>query len=228
MPTANLWPGILAKIDSGSAKAEPHTRLWGQAAARPRRQVTFSLPQLALAASLLIAVSAGVAYVAAGRPRCSRSLSFSAKRRSRRWPSPWALCRPTSRPRTLPTPQFDRAVTDLERMLRRAARRARSADHRHHRAQSCGDRRSHPPSAGGARRRSGQHVPEFAPGRCPPAQARVAAPRDIDCRGLTGSVPRGQVERPEALGPTCETATGVASTPRPTRSKERHRWFGWD
>ena len=63
----------------GSAEAEPYNRaepdnrvapstatVWGRASARPgSRQVTFSLPQLALAASLLIAVSAGVTYLAA-------------------------------------------------------------------------------------------------------------------------------------------------------------------
>ena len=55
-PTTNLWPGVLAQITP--PKVVPIAR---------RRQITFTLPQLALAASLLIAVSAGVAYVAGGR-----------------------------------------------------------------------------------------------------------------------------------------------------------------
>ena len=117
LPAANLWPGILAKIDSGSAEAEPHNRSWGLASARPRRQVTFSLPQLAMAATLLIAVSAAVAYVAAGRstlqpvPVVFREAPIQ------------AMAEPVGAPSADVTPAnfadaaFDRAVTDLERTL---------------------------------------------------------------------------------------------------------------
>jgi anti-sigma factor RsiW len=134
LPAANLWPGILAKIDSGSAdhlrqgydgppklyekaEAEPHNRSWGRVSARPRRQVTFSLPQLAMAATLLIAVSAAVAYVAAGRstmppvPVVFREAPIQ------------AMAEPVGAPSADVTPAnfadaaFDRAVTDLERTL---------------------------------------------------------------------------------------------------------------
>lgn len=117
LPAANLWPGILAKIDSGSAEAEPHNRSWGRGSARPRRQVTFSLPQLAMAATLLIAVSAAVAYVAAGRstmqpvPVVFREAPIQ------------AMAEPVGAPSADVTPAnfadaaFDRAVTDLERTL---------------------------------------------------------------------------------------------------------------
>lgn len=57
-PSTDLWPGILSQIEPARVVAfEP----------RPRKQFVFTLPQLALAASLLIAVSGGVAYLAAGR-----------------------------------------------------------------------------------------------------------------------------------------------------------------
>jgi negative regulator of sigma E activity len=68
LPATDLWPRILEQItDPGTGAATLRT-----AAAlpfKPRRDRTFvfTLPQLALAASLLIAVSAGVAYLAAGR-----------------------------------------------------------------------------------------------------------------------------------------------------------------
>src|SRR5919197_890262 len=52
-PRSDLWPGIAARIETHSAV--------------PRR-VSFTLPQLAAAAVLLIAVSAGVAWQFAGRP----------------------------------------------------------------------------------------------------------------------------------------------------------------
>jgi Putative zinc-finger len=132
MPAADLWPGILARIEAGSAKAEP--RLWGRAAfakasadrpsvsggwsARPgRRQITFSLPQLALAASLLIAVSAAVAYLAA-----NRSIAMPITTVARELPIV-AMAEPMLVPSTDATPAnfadaaFDRAVSDLERTL---------------------------------------------------------------------------------------------------------------
>lgn len=81
MPTVDLWPGIHARIapaETGafteaaasartSAAASAEVVSFSEAKARARRQFVFTLPQLALAASLLIAVSAGVAYLAAGR-----------------------------------------------------------------------------------------------------------------------------------------------------------------
>ena len=118
MPAADLWPGILSRIEQGSTKAEPHNR-WGQAAVRPvRRQITFSLPQLALAASLLIAVSAAVAYVAANRAAGPQPIATIARELPIQ-----AMAEPMLAPSTDATPAnfadaaFDRAVSDLERTL---------------------------------------------------------------------------------------------------------------
>ncbi len=57
-PDADLWPGVLARL----TPAAPTT-----AAFRGRRW-TFSLGELALAATLLMAVSAGLTWLAANRP----------------------------------------------------------------------------------------------------------------------------------------------------------------
>jgi anti-sigma factor RsiW len=105
LPPQDLWPGILARIAS--------PRVVDFAARAPRR-VSFTLPQLALAASLLIAVSAGVAYVAAGR--------VASRPTSQEIPI-HAMGEPMMPPSTDIAPanfadaQFDRAVTDLERIL---------------------------------------------------------------------------------------------------------------
>jgi putative zinc finger protein len=138
LPAADLWPGILSRIETGSAEvgsAEAEPRLWGRASAfakasadrrsfsggwsaRPtRRQITFSLPQLALAASLLIAVSAAVAYVAA-----NRSITMPITTVARELPVV-AMAEPMLAPSTDATPAnfadaaYDRAVSDLERTL---------------------------------------------------------------------------------------------------------------
>lgn len=119
-PANDLWPGILARIASvGSAEAEPHTAVrphtsvWGRASARPR-QISFTLPQLALAASLLIAVSAGVAYVAAGRigtQPAAPETPIQAMAEPMMPPSAGVA------PANFADAQFDRAVSDLERIL---------------------------------------------------------------------------------------------------------------
>lgn len=55
-PAHDLWPAVRARIERhGRPEAE-------------RRTFTFTLPQLALAASLLIAVTAGVSWLASSRP----------------------------------------------------------------------------------------------------------------------------------------------------------------
>lgn len=75
-PPHDLWPGIAARISprerehrvvafaSGAERALDARRMVRDDTVR---RVSFTLPQLALAASLLVAVSSAVAYVAAGR-----------------------------------------------------------------------------------------------------------------------------------------------------------------
>lgn len=54
MPAQDLWPGVAARL--------------GAAAAPTRSRISFTLPQLALAASLLMAVASGLTWLAANRP----------------------------------------------------------------------------------------------------------------------------------------------------------------
>jgi hypothetical protein len=61
-PQADLWAGIAARIDAGApaGRVTPFVR-------RESKRVTFTLPQLAAAAAVLIAVSGGIAWQAAER-----------------------------------------------------------------------------------------------------------------------------------------------------------------
>ena len=62
-PQADLWAGIAGRIErDGAARVVPF-------AARETRRVAFTLPQLAAAAALLIAVSGGIAWTVAERLR---------------------------------------------------------------------------------------------------------------------------------------------------------------
>ena len=117
MPVNDLWPGIVQEIDP--AKAGSHNRkqplLWGRASARPK-QISFTLPQLALAASLLIAVSSGVAYIAAGRA-LNQPNAVPAERPIQAQAEPMLAPSADIAPANFADAQFDRAVSDLERVL---------------------------------------------------------------------------------------------------------------
>jgi hypothetical protein len=70
-PSADLWPGVRARIDSLSPRDRVTPIRRGDSSPWQRivsRRVSFSLPQLAAAAVLLIAVSVGFAWSIAGRP----------------------------------------------------------------------------------------------------------------------------------------------------------------
>jgi hypothetical protein len=99
-PAVDLWPGVLMRMTP---------------APRGPRQVVFTLPQLALAASLLIAVSAGVAYVAAGRallpPATSQEDPIQAQAEAL-LPASAAVERAN-----FADAQYDQAVSDLEKIL---------------------------------------------------------------------------------------------------------------
>jgi len=106
-PSNDLWPGILSQIQ-------------GQGLTRPipfrhsPRTISFSLPQLALAASLLIAVSAGVSFVAAGR-----SIARPAPQEDPIQAVAETLTPPAAGVvrANFADPQFDQAVVDLEKIL---------------------------------------------------------------------------------------------------------------
>lgn len=112
-PAQDLWPAVLQQIQSPTAAGGTATVV----PLRPRpRQITLTLPQLALAASLLMAVSAGVAYVAAGRvttPAAPATLEAPIQAQAEPVPAPSIDARQAN----FADAQFDQAVADLERIL---------------------------------------------------------------------------------------------------------------
>ena len=99
MPAQDLWPGVSARL----------------ATAVPRRtQLSFTLPQLAMAASLLMAVASGVTWLAANRPVAPADTQ----------PTIVAESESTGRVEggianaNFADAQFNAAVTDLEQILR--------------------------------------------------------------------------------------------------------------
>lgn len=95
-PAADLWPGIATRL-------EPR--------AVARRSVTFTLPQLALAATLLMAVSAGVSWLAL------RPAAPPAQATIRAVADPVEAVRGDVARATFADEQYDAAVADLERVL---------------------------------------------------------------------------------------------------------------
>jgi anti-sigma factor RsiW len=115
-PSANLWPGVLQRMvpaDAGGRADFPQPD-FASARSRGTRQFVFTLPQLALAASLLIAVSAGVAYLAAGRVVSPPTATETVVQ---------AFAEPVMAPSAdvaradFADAQYDEAVADLEKIL---------------------------------------------------------------------------------------------------------------
>jgi hypothetical protein len=107
-PAADLWPGVLARIGGRAAVLPFPARASGRA-------YSFTLPQLALAASLLIAVSSGVAYVAAGR---AGTPAAAGERENPIQAQAETLLPPATVERAnFADAQYDQAVADLEKIL---------------------------------------------------------------------------------------------------------------
>lgn len=98
-PAANLWPGI-------------ERRLTPQV--RATRVISFTLPQLAMAATLLMAVSAGVSWLAFSRPPAPEAPEPAILAMA----EPREAAQPDIAPATFADAQYDAAVADLERILR--------------------------------------------------------------------------------------------------------------
>jgi hypothetical protein len=123
MPANDMWPGILQQInrgnvvDFGAASASAQAAADKQAAvSSTRRTISLTMPQLALAASLLIAVSSAVAYIAAGRA-INRAESAPAEAPIQAQAEPMLAPSADIAPANFADAQFDRAVSDLERVL---------------------------------------------------------------------------------------------------------------
>lgn len=121
-PQTDLWAGIAARIEAESA---------GRIV--PRRRVSFTLPQLAAAAVILIAMSAGIAWQTAERmagDSVDRSAEASRASSSNPASAP-SVAQEASAERSTATaddvqmatvsvadPQYDAAVADLENALK--------------------------------------------------------------------------------------------------------------
>ncbi|MDO8680832.1 MAG: hypothetical protein Q7R30_20120 [Acidobacteriota bacterium] len=99
-PARDLWPGVMARLRSSGSLA-------GQA-----QTFTFTLPQLAMAASLLIAVASGLTWLAARPQGPARQNIVVAQS------EPNGLVQGDVQNANFADAQFNAAVTDLERILR--------------------------------------------------------------------------------------------------------------
>ena len=99
-PARDLWPGVAARLDTAGVR-------------RPR-QIAFTLPQLAMAASLLIAMASGLTWLAA-RPAAPAGDGQEVVLAES---EPAGLVQGDVQNANFADAQFDAAVTDLERILR--------------------------------------------------------------------------------------------------------------
>jgi hypothetical protein len=104
-PADDLWPGIAARL------AAPQPTKW---------TVSFTLPQLAMAATLLIAVSAGVSWLALA-PRPAAVVPNEPAIRA--VVEPVGAIQPDIQRASFADAQYDAAVADLERILREESER---------------------------------------------------------------------------------------------------------
>ena len=106
LPSKDLWPDVMQRI----TPVAPELR---KSAGGP--QFTFTLSQLAIAASLLIAVASGLTYLATNRPVPTGGGQevIQAYREPAGTPEPGQIV-----PANFADAQFNAAVSDLERILR--------------------------------------------------------------------------------------------------------------
>jgi hypothetical protein len=112
-PAVDLWPAVEARLGETSAPARV-------VSFTPKRTVSLTLPQLAMAATLLIAVSAGVSWLALGpKPLVSPAVEPAI----RAVVEPVEAVQPDIQRATFADAQYDAAVADLERILREESQR---------------------------------------------------------------------------------------------------------
>jgi len=116
MPAINLWPGISSRIEAGGgAPREDASATTVVFKPRARRQFVVTLPQLALAASLLVAVTAGVAYLAAGR--IVQQQTIFQEKPIQAQAEPQMPAQADVERANFADAQYDEAVADLEKIL---------------------------------------------------------------------------------------------------------------
>lgn len=109
MPTRELWSGISARIEAMPVAATPPV-------AQSSRAFSFTLPQLALAASLLIAVASGLTWMVARPPAANAVAANEPVIQAYGVPEDETAGRIV--PANFADAQFNAAVTDLEQILR--------------------------------------------------------------------------------------------------------------
>lgn len=108
-PARDLWPGVTARLRSGTSAFAEAT---ADRSAGRAQTVTFTLSQLALAASLLIAVASGLTWLAA-RPDGPAKQDIVVAQSE-----PNGLVEGDVQNANFADAQFNAAVSDLERILR--------------------------------------------------------------------------------------------------------------
>jgi hypothetical protein len=112
LPARDLWSGIATRIDGSTQSSRSTT---STTSLTTSRRITFTLPQLAMAATLLIAVASGLTWVVA-RPPADPAASNG--------PVIQAYGAPEEEPgvqivqANFADAQFNAAVSDLEQVLR--------------------------------------------------------------------------------------------------------------
>jgi hypothetical protein len=105
-PAADLWPGVASRIEAGVRPSA--------APARQAQTFSFTLPQLAMAATLLIAVASGLTWMAA-RPQSPAGEPQEVVQAEN---EPAGLVEGDVQNANFADAQFNAAVTDLEQILR--------------------------------------------------------------------------------------------------------------
>jgi hypothetical protein len=106
-PATDLWAGIQSRLAAGAPQKS--------------RVVSFTLPQLAMAATLLIAVSAGVSWLAMGQR--AGGAATAPQPVIRAVVEPRDAQQPDVQRATFADAQYDAAVADLEHVLREESER---------------------------------------------------------------------------------------------------------
>lgn len=109
MPTRDLWSGISARIETMPVTATAPVQKTGR--------ISFTLPQLAFAASLLIAVASGLTWMVA-RPQTTAPGTAADEPVIQAYGAPEDETGGQIVPANFADAQFNAAVTDLEQILR--------------------------------------------------------------------------------------------------------------
>lgn len=116
VPSRDLWPGVSARLDHSTRDLSFSTTNPSLMAGPRRKQFTFTLSQLAIAASLLIAVASGLTWLATNPAVLTGGGQTQQVIQAYREPA--GTTGEQIVPANFADAQFNAAVSDLERILR--------------------------------------------------------------------------------------------------------------